>query len=103
MISDSNIIDSIKHSVEVVRRFFAIGTIAQKIEDAEIIMGSGHAVYFDGEVQWSIFLEEFDRLLSGRSENMESCISDIRANLISLSDDFGAESEVMLSLQEMDS
>jgi hypothetical protein len=100
--SERNIIDSIKHSVEVVRKFFATGTIAQKIEDAETILQSGHAVYFDGEVQWSIFLEEFDRMLSGRSENMEACIGDMRANLVSLSEDFGYESEAMLSLQELD-
>jgi hypothetical protein len=99
--SETNIIDSIKHSVEVVRTFFATGAIAQKICDAETILDSGHAVYFDGEVEWSIFLEEFDRMVSGRSENMESCVSDIRANLISLTEDFGTETEVILSLQEV--
>ena len=101
IMSETNIIESIKHSVEVVRAFFATGPIAQKIEDAEKNLDSGHAIYFDGEVEWSLLLEEFDRMLSGRSENMESCVNDIRANLLTLSDDFGAQTEVILTLQEI--
>jgi|TARA_R110002126_G_scaffold3263_1_gene18338 hypothetical protein len=99
--NDTNIIDSIKHSVEAVRTFFATGPIAQKIQDAEQILDSGHAVYFDGEVEWNLFLEEFDRMLSGRSENMEACVNDIRANLMSLADDYGAQTDVILTLQEV--
>lgn len=88
--------EELSESVDLIKAFFKKGVIDDKISDAQTLIEENHAMFFDGEVAWGILLDEYDRELKGKSEDMVACIQDIKANLISLADDFGADTEVTL-------
>jgi hypothetical protein len=77
----------------------APGTLQEKRAALAALRDSGESTLFEGAVDWSIFVSESDRRLSGGSASLDDAFADILACLAHLSADTAAESEILLAVQ----
>lgn len=81
-----------------VKAAFHPGGLADKRAELLDLIGRGDSTFFEGEVQWAIFLPEAEQRLRGHAESLDTAMADMAAALLMLADIHGDDARVMLSI-----
>ena len=84
-----------------VTAFFAAGTLAGKLEEAQTLRSSGATILFEGAVRWRLLLIDEDLVLKGVSPSLDDAFGDMAASMKMLQDNHDGASPLQCAV-EMD-
>lgn len=81
---------------------FAPGTLADKKAELEQLRANGDTMLFDGAVDWTLFLSDSERRMSGYALSLDEAFEDIIACLTLAEGSEDAKSEVICAVSNAD-
>lgn len=84
-----------------VTAFFAAGTLAGKLEEAQTLRSSGATMLFEGAVRWRLLLVDEDLVMKGTSPSLDDAFGDMASSMRLLQESHDDASELLCSV-EMD-
>jgi len=88
-----------EESLSAVKSAFILRPLSEQIDKILEIQSSGAGIFFSGEVMWHVSLPEYDKLLKGHSESLNSAFSDMSRCLSSLLENHDKKTQVLCSVE----
>ncbi len=82
-----------------VQAAFTPGALGAKRDELARLREYGDTMLFEGAVDWTIFLTDTDRRMSGGSENLDAAVADLIACLDHLAQDTDLAAEILIGVQ----
>jgi len=86
--------------VETLTAFLSGGTLKDKYTQSKVLLESGDSVFFDGSIEWQIFLIEEDKAFKGQSPNVDGALIEMNNNFAFLMESYADDTEIICVMNE---